>query len=355
MAGILARLGRLPGVGLLVALIVFYALIGGDAVNGLVIDDASPLVAAVMAAVFGTIPLVLLAKRAALFRRGRRRLLWELGAGTLINRMAFSNIFVIPLTLLSLQRLEALGTVVALMWAGPLTVAVWKMVTGRPRRLSSLLWLPLATPGMLLLTRPWEGTADPWGVLLALGAAACYGNFLLTYDRLGELLGDRVDVAIAESMLRSTAALAALSTIVISTLAAIGRTVPGITPGPDWLTWRVVGLTMLSGLLTGFVAQVGQNLIFGRRLMKAATFAVWTAVEPTVALSLDWMVLGHSPTRLDVLGSLLVTAAGAGCFYQLEVGGMPLARLRTWSRRRAAAMLAAVRRRDHGGKGDLSA
>lgn len=355
MASFISRLGRMPGAGLVITLIVFYALIGGDAVNGLVINDASPLVAAVMAAIFGTIPLVLMARRSALLRRGRRRLLRELDAEKLINRMAFSNTFVVPLTLLSLYRLEALGTVVALMWTGPLTVAVWKMATGTPRRLSGLLWLPLATPGMLLLTRPWEGHADLWGILLALGAAACYGNFLLTYDRLGETLGDRVDVAIAESMLRSTAALTALSTIVITAFAALGRTVPGITPGPDWLTWRVVGFTLLSGLLTGFVAQVGQNLIFGQRLMKAATFSVLTALEPTVALTLDWVVLGHSPTRLDVIGAILVTTAGAGCYYQLEVGAKPLAPLGTWSRRQAAAMMAVLRRRDRGGKGDLSA
>ncbi|WP_329094740.1 EamA family transporter [Actinomadura citrea] len=329
MASITDRLGRMPGAGLLLGLIVFYGLIGGDAVNGLVIDEASPLVAAVMAGVFGTIPLVLLAERSALLRRGRRRLLWELNAGTLINRMAVSNTFVIPLTLLSLQRLEALGTVIALLWVGPLSVAIWKMVTGSPRRLSSLLWLPLATPGMLLLTRPWEGNADLWGVLLALGAAACYANFLLTYDRLGEALGDRVNMAIAESMVRSTAALAALSAIVITTLAAFGQTVPGITPGPDWLTWRVIGFTFLSGLLTGFVAQIGQNLIFGQRLLSAATFSVLTAIEPSVALTLDWWVLGHQPTGLDWLGTLLVTVAGAGCFYQLEVRGKSRAELAT--------------------------
>jgi inner membrane transporter RhtA len=355
MASFIGRLGKVPGVGLVITLVVFYALIGGDAVNGLVIDEASPLVAAVMAAFFGTIPLVLLAERAALLRRGRRALLRELNVGKLINRMAFSNTFVIPLTLLSLQRLEALGTVIALMWLGPLAVAIWKMVTDRPRRLSSLLWLPLATPGMLLLTRPWEGKADVLGVLFALGAAACYGNFLLTYGGLGKALGDRVNVAIAESMMRSTAALAALSAIVIATLAAFGRTVPGITPGPDWLTWRVVLLTALSGLLTGFVAQVGQNLIFGHGLIKEATFAVLTAVEPTVALTLDWAVLGHMPTSLDLIGAVLVTLAGGGCYYQLEVGGEKLTRLATRLRRRAAEVIAAALRRDRGGKGDLSA
>ncbi|GAA4312459.1 inner membrane transporter RhtA [Actinomadura luteofluorescens] len=355
MASIIGRLGRVPGVGLVVTVIVFYALMGGDAVSGLVIGEASPLVVAVMAGVFGTTPLVLLAERAALLRRGRRKLLRELGAGPLINRMAVSNTFVIPLTLLSLQRLEAFGTVIALMWLGPLAVAILKMAFGTPRRLSGLLWLPLAAPGMLILTRVWEGRADALGVLFAAGAAVCYGNFLYTYGGLGKALGKRVDVAIAESMMRSTAALTALSAIVLTTLAAFGTTVPGITPGSDWLTWRVVGFTCLSGLLTGFVAQVGQNLIFGRGLIKEATFAVLTAVEPTVALSLDWAVLGHTPTGLDLVGAVLVTLAGAGCYYQLEVGGKPPAWLVTWSRNRAAAMRAAARRRDRGGKGDLSA
>ena len=329
MVGIKKFMERIPGVGLLLAAVVFFSLNGSDAVSGLVIDTASPLVVAALTMVVGAIALAVMVKRAGLLRPGRRQRVRELGMTPLINRMAVSDVFVIPFTLLALDRLEALGTVISIMWFGPLWVAIWKMVTDSTRRLSSLLWLPLAGAGVVFLTRPWEGTFDILGVLLALGGAVCYANFLFTYDRMGAVNAekneadgveeDRISVAVAESHLRSAGVMAILTTIAITVLGAFGLTVPGFTPGPDWLSWPVFAAAAGAGLLTGIVATVAQNMIFGWGLLKGETFAVLTAFEPMVALALGWWVLGYQPVGFDLLGTLLVSAAGFGCYYQREI------------------------------------
>ena len=61
-----------------------------------------------------------------------------------------------------------LGTASALEFLGPLGVAVARG-SGRGR----FVWPPCAAVGVLLLTEPWAGTADPVGVAFALAAACC--------------------------------------------------------------------------------------------------------------------------------------------------------------------------------------
>src|SRR6476469_1353412 len=61
-----------------------------------------------------------------------------------------------------------LGTASALEFLGPLGVAVARA------RGAGRLWALLAAVGVLLLTQPWAGSADPAGVAFALGAAVCW-------------------------------------------------------------------------------------------------------------------------------------------------------------------------------------
>src|SRR4051812_7624217 len=73
-----------------------------------------------------------------------------------------------------------LGTASALEFLGPLGVAVARGHAGR------FVWPPIAGVGVLLLTEPWAGTADPVGVALALGAAACWAAYILLTQRVGD-------------------------------------------------------------------------------------------------------------------------------------------------------------------------
>lgn len=323
-----------PILGVVLALVAIFALVGGDSVNGLVFDEVSPMVAAAMASVFGAGILVIYEGRGNFLRivrdrdsvkvvvldsvRGVRELGWPMGK--LIARMAFSDTFVLPLTLLALQQLHSLGLVTAVLFGGPLLVSVYKMVRAKPPRPSGLFWPVLASAGVSCLTLWWEGELNGPGLLLALGAAACYANFLLTYDRMSEVNADGIDKSIALSHVVSATLLAALSVIMLAVLSANDLVVPGVSlPGDHWMSWRVLGITALSGLLVGFVAPIAQNLIFGKQLISMATFSVMVSLEPAAGLLLGWLVLSYQPTDLDLLGTALVCLAGFGCLYHFEV------------------------------------
>src|SRR3954471_14838966 len=73
-----------------------------------------------------------------------------------------------------------LGTASALEFLGPLGVAVARGRGGRR------LWPLLAAAGVLLLTEPWRGGADPTGVGFALGAAVCWAAYILLTQRVGD-------------------------------------------------------------------------------------------------------------------------------------------------------------------------
>src|SRR5919112_3600697 len=73
-----------------------------------------------------------------------------------------------------------LGTASALEFLGPLGVAVVRGGRGK------LQWPALAAVGVVLLTEPWHGGADPVGVAFALAAAACWAAYILLTQRVGD-------------------------------------------------------------------------------------------------------------------------------------------------------------------------
>ena len=74
-----------------------------------------------------------------------------------------------------------LGTASALEFLGPLGVAV-----ARGRGSGRFVWPLCAAVGVLLLTEPWAGTADPLGVAFALAAACCWAAYILLTQRVGD-------------------------------------------------------------------------------------------------------------------------------------------------------------------------
>src|SRR6478609_3916259 len=73
-----------------------------------------------------------------------------------------------------------LGTASALEFLGPLGVAVVRGGRGK------LQWPALAAVGVVLLTEPWHGGADPVGVAFALAAAVCWAAYILLTQRVGD-------------------------------------------------------------------------------------------------------------------------------------------------------------------------
>ncbi len=179
-----------------------------------------------------------------------------------------------------------LGTASALEFLGPLGVAV---VRGRGAR---TVWPLLAAVGVLLLTEPWRGGADPAGVAFALGAAAYWGAYILLTQRAG----DEVEGLTALAVSMPVAAL---------TATAVGG--PGVVHGltPE-LVLAGLGLAVLLP-----VVPFALELLALRRLTTAA-FGTLMALEPAFALTIGLVVLHQVPGPLAVAGVGLVVAAGVG-------------------------------------------
>src|ERR1700755_1725945 len=117
-----------------------------------------------------------------------------------------------------------LGTASAIEFLGPLGVAAARG-HGRQR-----WWPVLAGAGVVLLTEPWHGTVDPTGVLLALGAAVCWGTYVVLTQRVGDRVTGLAGLAVS-----------------VPVAALVATLVVGVSAGPG-LVGRLDGAVLLAGL-----------------------------------------------------------------------------------------------------------
>src|SRR6478735_8854653 len=118
----------------------------------------------------GILMLVIVRPRAAAFTRSTFLTCVALGVVTAGLTMLF---------MAAVARIP-LGTASAVEFLGPLGVAVLR---GRGR---GLVWPVLAAVGVVLLTEPWRGGADPVGLGFALAAAGCWAGYILLTQRVGD-------------------------------------------------------------------------------------------------------------------------------------------------------------------------
>lgn len=180
-----------------------------------------------------------------------------------------------------------LGTASALEFLGPLGVAV---AQGRGR--SRVAWPGLAAAGVLLLTQPWAAAIDLVGVAYALGAAACWGSYILLTQRVGDGVEGVNGLAV------SMGVAAVFSTVVVGP-AVIPRVTPEIL---------LIGIG-LATLLP--VVPFTLELMALRRLTTAA-FGTLMSIEPAFAMAIGYLVLSQAPDAGGVVGIVLVVAAGIG-------------------------------------------
>ena len=179
-----------------------------------------------------------------------------------------------------------LGTASALEFLGPLTIAVWRSRgVGRS-------WALVAAAGVLLLTQPWTGAADPVGVACALGAAVCWAAYILLTQRVGDAVSGLGGLAISMPV-------AAL----VATVVAGPGVVAHLTPQ---LLLYGLGLAILLP-----VVPFALELLALRRLTTGA-FGTLMALEPAFALAIGFLALSQVPNGIAVVGILLVVAAGIG-------------------------------------------
>lgn len=179
-----------------------------------------------------------------------------------------------------------LGTASALEFLGPLGIAVVRSRgTGRA-------WAMLAAVGIVCLTQPWTGDADPVGVAFALAAALCWAAYILLTQRVGDAVSGLGGLAISMPV-------AALVATVVAGPEVVGHLTPR-------LLMVGLGLAILMP-----VVPFALELLALRRLTTGA-FGTLMALEPAFALIIGFLALSQVPNGLAVGGIVLVVAAGIG-------------------------------------------
>jgi len=215
------------------------------------------------------------------------------------------------LFMLAIARIP-LGTASALEFLGPLTVSVLGPGGGRRR------WAVLAAAGVVLLTRPWTDGIDPAGLGFALGAAACWGTYIL----LTQHVGDRVTGLSGLAVSMPVAGMVALPAAFAS---GLGR-----------MTWPLLA-AMLALAALHPVLPFSQELLALRRLT-ASAFGTLMSLEPAIALLAGLLILGQVPSAASAAGILFVVAAGIGATRTGARTPQPGDHTREYSRRRHPAV-----------------
>ena len=186
--------------------------------------------------------------------------------------------------LAAIDRLP-LGTVVAIEFLGPLTVAA---VHSSSRR--ALAWPLLALTGVVLLTEPWQGSLDALGVAFAAIAAVGWGLYIVITQHVGDRFAGLDGLAISLPV------------------AAIVTAAVGIPQAWGNVTWEVLGVAFIAALLLPLLPWT-LELYALRRLTKSA-FGTLMALEPAIALLIGLIVLRQVPLVPQWVGIACVVAAG---------------------------------------------
>ncbi|MHA6619880.1 EamA family transporter [Pseudonocardia sp. DLS-67] len=183
-----------------------------------------------------------------------------------------------------------LGTASALEFLGPLGVAVAR---GRG---TAKAWAAVAAVGVVLLTEPWHGGADPVGVAYALAAAACWAGYILLTQRVGDEVSGLRGLAVSMPVAGLTA-----------------TAVVGLSGGAE-LSGHLTADLLLLGLGLAILLPVvpfSLEMLALRRLTTAA-FGVLMSLEPAIALVVGVVALRQLPGWWAAAGIALVVAAGIG-------------------------------------------
>jgi inner membrane transporter RhtA len=178
-----------------------------------------------------------------------------------------------------------LGTVVAIEFLGPLTVAALHSPGRR-----ALAWPGLALVGVVLLTQPWQGAPSVVGIACAVTAAVGWALYIVITQHVGDRF-DGVD-ALAIS-------------IPVAALALAGF---GLPQAWGHIDLHVLVVAVAAAVLLPLIPWT-LELYALRRLTKAA-FGTLMALEPAIALVIGVLVLHQVPVPVEYLGIACVVLAG---------------------------------------------
>jgi inner membrane transporter RhtA len=181
-----------------------------------------------------------------------------------------------------------LGTAVTLEVLGPLTLSVLAS-----RRAINAVWAGLALGGVFLLGGGGFGDLDLVGVALALGAGSMWALYIVFSARTGRRFPQADGLALAM-------ALAALLFLPLGIAEAGGRLLNPTT----------LGLGSAVALLSSVLPYTLELLALRR--LPASTFAILMSLEPALAATAGFLILGQSLTATQAAAIALVIAASMG-------------------------------------------
>ena len=181
------------------------------------------------------------------------------------------------------------GLAVAIEFSGPLTVAIFSS-----RKRIDFLWLTFAIAGLALLLPLGLGAAqlDPVGVAYALGAAICWGAYIVFGKRVGHLHAGH-SVAIGMS-------------VAACTVVPFGVWHAGSALLDPHILLFGLGIAAISSALP-----ISLEMVALKRLPRE-TFGIMTSMEPAVAAILGMQLLDERLTGLQWLAIACIMFAAAG-------------------------------------------
>jgi inner membrane transporter RhtA len=192
-----------------------------------------------------------------------------------------------------------LGAAVTLEFTGPLAVAVLSS-----RRPFDLVWVGLAMLGIWLMHRPDAGGGlDPRGVMLALGAGACWAIYIVFGQRASALGSAR-----AATLGMMIAALVVLP-------AGIASASPRMLDGA--LLARALAVAVLSSALPYTME------MFVLERLPRRVFGILMSAEPAIAALFGFVMLGErlAWTQCAAIACVIAASLGAVC----DIGSRPQA------------------------------
>lgn len=223
---------------------------------------------------------------------GRTRILTGIRRADYLAMVAFGLILALMnFTFYSALTRIPLGIAVTVEFIGPLAVAV-----AGSRRALDLLWVVLAVGGILLLAPLGilgSVALDPLGLLLAVGAGACWAVYILLTARVGRAFPGGTGLSLA-------------MTVGAVALAPVGIARAGSALLDPHLLMLGAGVALLSSVVPYSLE------IAALRRMSTSTFGVFMSLEPAIAALVGWLVLHEALELRAIVALSLVTTAAVG-------------------------------------------
>ncbi|MBB1340894.1 DMT family transporter [Pseudoalteromonas sp. SR45-6] len=183
-----------------------------------------------------------------------------------------------------------LGIAVALEFTGPLAVALLSS-----RRKRDLFWVACAIAGIVMLLPDMKGeeSLDLLGVILALGAGACWAGYILFGKKTGNQSSGGMTVALGMSV----------AALILVPYGAISQ-------GGALLSWEVIPLGLLVAIMSSALPYTLEMVAL--RNMPAQGFSIMMSLEPAIAALAGFIILGELLTLWQWLAILLVIVASVG-------------------------------------------